>query len=157
MAESSKFIDNYKDSEEQHRKEQVLLLYELRQAIFSHGVNHWVQRRTILDSFYSVLNVKYDAIPRGIIGGLRDAGVLIVSRTNGGYKLAASKVDYHRYLDLVTSQISPMIHRVIVARKIIKRATENNVDILDEQAYSNLREIVKLDCPLNINNELEDK
>jgi hypothetical protein len=79
---------------------------------------------------------------RSIIGKLRDEGVLIASRTAGGYKLPTSMAEITEFVNRQNSQLAPMIDRVRTARDTVLRATDNCVDILAAPEYQNLRAAV---------------
>jgi hypothetical protein len=79
---------------------------------------------------------------RSVIGKLRDAGLLIASKTTGGYKLPTSMADMIEFVNRQNSQLTPMIHRVQVARQTVRRATDNAVDILAAPEFQNLRAAV---------------
>ena len=79
---------------------------------------------------------------RGLIGRLRDTGLLIASRTSGGYKIPTSMGDMIEFLNRQNSQLAPMIERVRLARETVRRATDNAVDILAYPEFGNLQNAV---------------
>lgn len=77
----------------------------------------------------------------GIIGKLRDKGVLIASSPTG-YKIPASESDMYDYLNKSSSTIKPMIERIKKCRDTVKLATMGNVDLLDKREYEYLRNLL---------------
>lgn len=67
-----------------------------------------------------------------IIGGLRDAGVIIASSSKG-LKIPTSVKDLSGFVDESFKKILPMIHRLGVARNQIKLATMGKLDIMAEK------------------------
>lgn len=82
---------------------------------------------------------------RGIIGSLRDKGLLIASRksSGGGYKLAICEADLYEYLDGQCHTLMPMLGRIKQAYFEVKKATENNVDLLAHEQYKQLKKIIE--------------
>jgi len=76
---------------------------------------------------------------RTIIGALRDAGLLVASRSKGGYKLPTCEADLYQFVNRYNSQIDPMVARVRKARDIVKSVTDPTLDILQKDEFHNLR------------------
>jgi hypothetical protein len=75
-----------------------------------------------------------------IVGNLRDSGVLIAS-SRDGYKIPTNARDLQKFVNHGKRVILPMINRINEARKALKIASKNEIDILSSPEYS---ELVKL-------------
>lgn len=138
---SSEFIKTYTQSDDDSHQSQVLCLRALRECYFQKGKSNWLPTPSLLE----LSGINSEQVLRGLIGRLRDAGNLIVSRHSGGYKLATCKADYCEFLNVMNTQISPMIARIKTARNNVLRATDKKIDILEEMQYTNLKAIIDLD------------
>ena len=150
-SEAYRFLDENLDSKNPSVKEQVLCL----QMILSHSYwwnsDGWIQTFELKERLSNELRETIeDQRLRGIIGGLKDAGVLIASRRAGGYKLPTSKADIYEFINTQNSIIGPMIDRVRKAREIVQRAT--GFDILDKPAYMNLKSAIEVSPNWKIKN-----
>lgn len=119
----------------------LLLLYQK-----AYGYNSYFKTHVLLNH----LNTQREGLitlhyfRTKIIGKLRDAGVLIASNSSGaksGYKLPASLNDIHDYIRHGHGQILPMLSRIKICRERVKLATHNKLDILDYDAFKELKEI----------------
>ncbi|MGZ3862507.1 MAG: DUF3800 domain-containing protein [Bacteroidia bacterium] len=77
-----------------------------------------------------------------IIAHLRDNNVLL-SSSHRGYKLPSRNSDLIEFVYHSNSYIEPMIDRILVCRKLVKLATKNNIDILDNPGLKYLSELKK--------------
>lgn len=77
-----------------------------------------------------------------IIGNLRDKGILI-SSSNTGYKIPTSKRDLESFLKHGNRVILPMLNRIKQARNAIKLATLNELDILEDEKYKELKNLLE--------------
>lgn len=77
-----------------------------------------------------------------IIGNLRDKGILI-SSSNSGYKIPTSKRDLDSFLNHGKRVILPMLNRIKEARNAIKLATLNELDILEDEKYKELKNLLE--------------
>ena len=129
------FIDRYASSENKERQLQVACLTLLLR--YGHeDVDWWVATSTLRRHLESTCGEEIaEQKLRHVVGGLRDAGVLIASRTAGGYKLATCERDLVYFLERQNSQLEPMISRVQKARETVRRATGGNLDILGYDEY----------------------
>lgn len=75
-----------------------------------------------------------------IIANLRDKGILI-SSSSKGYKLPSCSNDLTDFVNHSNSYIQPMIDRIFVCRRMVKLATKNSVDILDNPDLRYLYEL----------------
>lgn len=82
---------------------------------------------------------------RGIIGKLRDQGVLIASKSKGekkGYRLPTSASDLIKFIEHGKSIALPLLHRMNVCRERVLLATNNSLDLLDGQQFEQLKRIL---------------
>lgn len=75
-----------------------------------------------------------------IIAHLRDKGILI-SSSSKGYKLPSCSDDLMEFVNHSNSYIQPMIDRIFACRRVVKLATKNSVDILDNPDLKYLFEL----------------
>ena len=99
-------------------------------------------------SFISYLNnIGFDEIRElrdfqtRIIAILRDNDVIIAS-SEKGYKLPTSYYDIKNFIESTESKIESMAYRLLKAKKVIKKHTNGKIDILENQRFSNIRELV---------------
>jgi len=76
-----------------------------------------------------------------VIAPLRDAGVLIASSAKG-YKLPASETDLYDFINHSNAIIEPMLSRVKKFRDQIMLATNDELDLLEKEEYSQIRKVV---------------
>lgn len=76
-----------------------------------------------------------------IVGNLRDKGVLIASSPNG-YKIPTNAKDLENFIKLGYRIIMPMLNRIKEARNAIKLMTHNELDIIGNDYYKELRELL---------------
>ena len=65
---------------------------------------------------------------------MRDGGVILASCVHG-YKIPISVEDITTYLNQTTSTVGPMLHRMGICRRLILQGTDNNLDILGNEAF----------------------
>ena len=78
---------------------------------------------------------------KDIIGNLRENKILILSSSNG-YKIPCCKGDLIRFFNSYSSQIIPMIDTLNKTNITIKSATTGNMDLLQEENYTVLKNII---------------
>ena len=141
-SEAYRFLKENEDSKNPKVKEQVRCLQTIISYSYLWSSDGWIQTYELKERLSKELGETIkDQKLRGIIGGLRDAGVLIASRHAGGYKLPTSKTDIYEFVNTQNSIIGPMIYRVRTAREIVQRATD--LDILDKPPYTNLKSAIE--------------
>lgn len=75
---------------------------------------------------------------RSIIAKLRDEKILI-STNDKGYKLPATENNCIEYLNTCSNIISPMLHRIDLFVKEVKRSTGGKVDLLKLPAFNQIK------------------
>lgn len=73
-----------------------------------------------------------------VVAALRDQGLLIASSPLG-YKLPTCVKDLYDFVNHGSGMIRPMLNRIESCRRQIRLATKNKIDILNQPAYSYLR------------------
>jgi hypothetical protein len=143
VAEAEDFLLAHEGTDDPDRRLQVACLRLLLSRCVA--ADTWVPTHAISACLNAVADepVTEQAL-RGIIGRLRDQGVLISSRTAGGYKLPTSYDDVIEFLNRQNSQIAPMLSRVRKARDTVRRATRGTLDILRSPEYSGLKAAVEV-------------
>ncbi|TKC59335.1 DUF3800 domain-containing protein [Pedobacter hiemivivus] len=76
-----------------------------------------------------------------VIGKIRDKGVIISSSTIG-YKLPSSTADIKKFINQGKKIILPMLNRIKICQQALKLATNNEIDILDNDDFKMLKEII---------------
>jgi len=75
-----------------------------------------------------------------VVGNLRDQGILIASGKDG-YKIPSSTKDLDSFINHGKRIVLPMLNRIKEAREAIKLATQNELDILDKEAFEELKNL----------------
>ncbi|MGV3459159.1 MAG: DUF3800 domain-containing protein [Flavobacterium sp.] len=76
-----------------------------------------------------------------VVGNLRDSGILIASGRHG-YKIPSSSNDLDSFINHGKRIILPMLNRISEAREAIKLATGNDLDILNKDSYSQIKDLL---------------
>lgn len=76
-----------------------------------------------------------------VVGNLRDQGILIASGRDG-YKIPSSSRDLDSFINHGKRIVLPMLNRITEAREAIKLATQNELDILDKEAFEELKKLI---------------
>jgi hypothetical protein len=79
-----------------------------------------------------------ESFRNSVVGPLRDKGILIASGRSG-YKIPTSAKDLDSFVRHGNRIITPMLGRIDIARKAIKLATTNELDLLEKNEYKGLR------------------
>jgi len=86
-------------------------------------------------------NLREEYFRTKVVGNLRDRGVLIAS-SRDGYKIPTCSDDLDNFIKHGKRVIMPMLSRIREARNVIKLATGNDLDILDKDAFHELKDIL---------------
>lgn len=81
---------------------------------------------------------------RGVIGKLRDDGILIAS-SKDGYRIPSQKADIWNFLRHQNNIVGPIIGRVKKCRERVKTATLGKLDVLEEPEFALLKQLVEGD------------
>jgi hypothetical protein len=147
VLEAEDFLRAHENAEDSETVLQVEVVRALLLAL-SWRDDCWVSTQALMSRLNVLVSEELtEQAFRGVIGSLRDAGLLIASRTAGGYKLPTSMADITEFLNRQNSQLAPMIERVRIARDTVARATGNAVDILGAPEFQNLKAAVSASLP----------
>lgn len=86
-------------------------------------------------------DVTDDFVRRDLISSLRDQGVVIAS-SNQGYCLPRDVEQVDAYFDRMRDEVTPILRRVCLLDEALKRATLNDLRVLDSPRYDDLRRLV---------------
>ena len=87
-------------------------------------------------------DVTDDFVRRDLISSLRDQGVVIAS-SNQGYCLPRDVGQVDAYFDRMRDEVTPILRRVRLLDEALKRATLNDLRVLDSPRYDDLRRLVE--------------
>lgn len=87
-------------------------------------------------------DVTSDFVRRDLISSLRDQGVVIAS-SNQGYCLPRDVGQVDAYFDRMRDEVTPILRRVRLLDEALKRATLNDLRVLDSARYGDLRRLVE--------------
>lgn len=76
-----------------------------------------------------------------VVANLRDRGILIAS-SRTGYKIPTTEKDLNSFINHGKRIILPMLNRINEARKAIKFATGNDLDILQKPEFDELKKLL---------------
>lgn len=119
----------------------------LKLLLLFHQSNHH-KKYTTSNEFIRHLNVNRDGVlskeqfSTKIIGHLRDKGILIAS-SRDGFKIPTSARDMRIFINHGKSIVFPVLRRIEECRNSILLATNNEYDILDNNEYKKLKELIK--------------
>ncbi len=80
----------------------------------------------------------------GLIGHLRDSGVLISSSPHG-YKLPCRIEDCQDFINKSSSTIIPMLKRINIFKNKVRMATNGQINILNKKGYELLAKILEIE------------
>lgn len=136
------FIETEKGTDQQ-KIDQINLLKLLLLFQRANIKNRYITTKEI----FSHLNpsrhetLKQEYFRSKVIGNLRDNGILIASGRDG-YKIPSSSKDLDSFINLGKRIVLPMLNRITEAREAIKLATGNELDILEKEAFIELKKLL---------------
>lgn len=119
----------------------------LKLLLLFHQSNHH-KKYTTSNEFIKHLNVNRDGVlskeqfSTKIIGHLRDKGILIAS-SRDGFKIPTSARDMRIFINHGKGIVFPVLRRIEECRNSILLATNNKYDILDNNEFKKLKELIK--------------
>jgi len=138
------YIDEYENSEDEIVIQQLITLKYLVFRFKSNPFEYIVTDQIISKIGQRDKNVPSIQIFRNqIIARLRDKDILIVSGPQG-YKIPCSKSDLFLFFNMYSNIVCPMISRLEKANKLIKIATDGNIDLLTKKEYQVLSKMVNI-------------
>ncbi|MEH7502172.1 DUF3800 domain-containing protein [Neobacillus drentensis] len=139
------YLEKNKNSEDLDEKIRIdllkFLLFNLRE-----NPNEYVYTQEILDNLNAIRvnKINHHYFRSNIVSKLRDSGLLIAS-SNKGYKLPVCLTDLYDFVNLSSLTIHPMIQRISKCRNQILLATNNEIDILENNEYEYLKKIIEME------------
>ena len=139
------YLEKNKKSDELDEKIRIdllkFLLFNLRE-----NPNEYVFTQEILDNLNAIRvnKINHHYFRSNIVSKLRDSGLLIAS-SNKGYKLPVCLSDLYDFVNLSSLTIHPMIQRISKCRNQILLATNNEIDILENNEYEYLKKIIEME------------
>lgn len=138
-------IQNFIETEigtDQQKVDQINFLKLLLLFQRANAKNRYVSTKEIFNHLNQSRheNLKEEYFRTKIVGNLRDKGVLIASSRNG-YKIPSCSQDLDNFINHGKRIVLPMLNRIKEARESIKLATNNELDILDKDIFTELKEL----------------
>ena len=134
------YINEHKDSEDEETRLRSLFLRLLLYNVRMYSSSRYVHSGEIVQELSRLTEkrVTKDYLYRRIIAPLRDDGVLIASSSHG-YKIPTRVADIAAYVNQTASVVGPMLSRIEKCRSQIQKATDSQLDILDDPTLSGYR------------------
>lgn len=134
------YINEYKDFEDEESRLRSLFLRLLLYNVRMYSSSRYVHSGEIVQELSRLTEkrVTKDYLYRRIIAPLRDDGVLIASSSHG-YKIPTRVADIATYVNQTASVVGPMLSRIEKCRSQIQKATNSQLDILDDPALAGYR------------------
>ncbi|MEH7308945.1 DUF3800 domain-containing protein [Neobacillus drentensis] len=139
------YLEKNKKSEDLDEKIRIdllkFLLFNLRE-----NPNEYVYTQEILDNLNAIRmnKINHHYFRSNIVSKLRDSGLLIAS-SNKGYKLPVCLSDLYDFVNLSSLTIHPMLQRISKCRNQILLATNNEIDILENNEFEYLKRIIEME------------
>lgn len=139
------YLEKNKNNEDLDEKIRIdflkFLLFNLRE-----NPNEYVYTQEILDNLNAIRvnKINHHFFRSNIVSKLRDSGLLIAS-SNKGYKLPVCLTDVYDFVNLSSLTIHPMIQRISKCRNQILLATNNEIDILENNEYEYLKKMIEME------------
>lgn len=134
------YINEHRDSEDEEIRLRSLFLRLLLYNVRMYSSSRYVHSGEIVQELSRLTEkrVTKDFLYRRIIAPLRDDGVLIASSAHG-YKIPTRAADIAAYVNQTVSVVGPMLSRIGKCRSQIQKATDSQLDILDDPALAGYR------------------
>ena len=130
------FIGKYETDVNEDHKMQVELLRYLLNCVTQEDPTKYVYADELVEHLAEIVHhrVTKNTLFRRVIAPLRDEGVILASCPKG-YKIPISEEDLIMYLNSTTSTVGPMMQRMGRCRELIKRGTDNELDLFNDPAF----------------------
>lgn len=141
------FINEHKDDDDELRQAQLIVLKYLLFRFMNNDTRNYISTKELNGQ----LTWKYGKVGerkfrKEIIGGLRDAGVIISgSHNKKGYKIPSKISDVEDFLNHNVSIILPMLGRLKKCRDKIMLGTNGEVDLYQADTYKELKVFIEKD------------
>ncbi len=133
---SLKYIKNNRNSENIEEEDRILILNYLLFKLQTSNPNGYVYSSDLIKHIKKINKRSYTKhqFSSKLIAKLRDSGV-VLSSSNKGYKIPINLEEVNSYTNQTMQIVDPMLARLRKCRKIIKSATDNQIDILESDQY----------------------
>ena len=140
------FISNNGGTKNEAKYAQVLCLKYLLSILLNYGENRYVFSEEIRKNLSWVTGREFTPhyFQARIIAPLRDSGILIAT-SKKGYKIPIRESEILSFIDQSSSLIKPMVERIKIWRDSVLKATNNKVDVLNNDEYKYLKEIINIE------------
>lgn len=139
---AKEFLDAYERSKDEESIIQKEVVEYLLFRFMNNNQRHYISTKEILDFLHGIGHEDISAyfFRTQIIAKLRDFGVIIASSTKG-YKIPTNQQDLLDFVEHTNTIVIPMLSRLKKGIDKIKIGTLNEVDLLKEPKYEELRNI----------------
>lgn len=137
-----KYIEDHEEIEEEIEGIRVQFLKILLTNFFLEPYSY-----ILTNEILEILNrsdskrINQQQFRNNVVAKIRDSGVIIASSTKG-YKIPVTEKDLLDYANVTNTQIIPMIDRIARCRSLILLATNNELDILEREEFTKLKNII---------------
>ena len=134
------YINKHKDSHDEEIRLRALFLRVLLYNVRMYSSSRYVHSGEIVQELSRLTEkrVTKDFLYRRVIAPLRDDGIIIASSSQG-YKIPTRSADIAAYVNQTASVVGPMLSRIGKCRSQIQKATDSQLDILDDATLSGYR------------------
>jgi hypothetical protein len=144
IAAAEERINAIAESPDVKHAQETCVLQELLAFNHLERSDDWLPGDELRQRCSAVLDdVLSDRAFQNIVARLRDAGIPVSAKAEGGYKLATCHDDLLHFVNSQDAKVGPMLRRVRIVRDAVRRATDGAVDILSAGRYANLRTAVE--------------
>lgn len=142
------FINAHEDDDDELCQAQLIVLKYLLFRFMNNDTRAYIPTEELRNqlTWTKYGTVKVQTFRNRIIGGMRDAGVIISgSHNKKGYKIPSKKSEIEDFLNHDISIILPMLGRLKKCRDKIMLGTNGDVDLYQADAYKELKAFVEKD------------
>ncbi|MBQ7845541.1 MAG: DUF3800 domain-containing protein [Clostridia bacterium] len=134
------FIENNQQNDDPIVKAQVVVLKYLLFRFMNNDTRGYIFTNELIAHIKhtSLGEMKEQTFRTKIIGKLRDRGVIIASSTKG-YKIPSKTSELRDFIKHDAKIVFPMLSRLKKCRDLVKLSTVNELDLLDDTEFSELK------------------
>ena len=140
FAQAVKYIEKNADANDPEIKAQVIVLQYLLFRFMNNGTRGYIYTNELREQIRSseIGKISESTFRMRIIGQLRDKGVIIAS-SQKGYKIPSKRAELYDFINHDAKIVIPMLSRLKKCRDLVKLATANELDLLDQPEYEQLK------------------
>ena len=134
------YIEKNKDSNDPEEIGRVATVKHLLFKFMNDNPQTYTSTKELMDQlkYMKIGPISQRVFRAKIIGKLRDAGVIIGS-SHAGLKIPSTQSELYDFVNMNTTIIMPILHRLKTCRDLIKLSTSNKLDIFDKDEYRSLQ------------------